>query len=134
VQPLDDFFAEIDRRWPDRSVADIATPIPLRLIGSTALMLRTSYRRNTKDSDVLETIDLPSRVRARLQALAGPASDIATRHHLYLDIVSGGVPFLPQRPVWHPAKALDVRLAHFEVWVLDVVDVVVEQVEATPCG
>jgi hypothetical protein len=52
VSRISDLLEEIDRLWP-------TTPsegkIRLRIIGSAALMLRTSYERGTKDSDVLET-------------------------------------------------------------------------------
>lgn len=51
---IHDFFADLDRSWPP------PTPrLTLHLLGSTALMLQTDYARSTKDSDVLETSELP---------------------------------------------------------------------------
>lgn len=48
---LEEFFRDIDRHWrlpgPEK--------VPLRIIGSTALMLRTDYARGTKDSEVPQT-------------------------------------------------------------------------------
>lgn len=55
--------------------------------------------RGTKGSDVLETNPLTGDVRARLLALAGRGTAMSRRHVLYLDIVSRGLPFLPQVPV-----------------------------------
>ena len=48
---INDFFIDIDRHWG----ASTEGKIPLRIIGSSALMLQTNYERGTKDSDVLET-------------------------------------------------------------------------------
>ena len=46
---------------------------------------------------------------------------------MYLEVVGMGVPFLAQRPIWHPQRALDAGLRHFTIYALDVVDVVVSK-------
>jgi hypothetical protein len=121
VLGIHDFFVEIDRAW----VTPNETLLSLHLIGSTALMLQTNYQRGTKDSDVLETAELTAQVQKQLLGLAGPGSTLRAKHRLYLEIVSGGLPFLPQQPQWH---TVDLPLRHFRLQVLDVVDVVVSKV------
>lgn len=119
------FFQEVDRawRWPS------AHKQRLRLLGSAALMLQTNYERGTKDSDVLQTVDLSSETRARLVAVAGRDSALYTRHRCYLDIVANGLPLLPQIPRWHALPTLTESLQHFDIEVLDVVDVVVTKLK-----
>ncbi len=95
----------------------------LRLIGSTALMLQSSYQRGTKDVDVLESNEVEPGARADLLALAGRGTVLALRHAMYLEFVPGGIPFLPQQPRWHVVPGL-ADLRGFTVEVLDVVDVV----------
>ena len=63
---LDDFFRELDRAWSGSSTK----PIPLHLIGSTALMLQARYSRGTKESDLLETMTLTPEVQRQLMTLA----------------------------------------------------------------
>jgi hypothetical protein len=123
VRALEEFFQDIDGhwRWP------VDARIRLRLIGSAALMLQTDYRRGTNDSDVLETANLTNEIKARLLTIAGKNSPLFERHRLYLEIVVPGLPFLPQGPVWHPLPTLNASLAHFEIEVLDVVDVIVSK-------
>lgn len=70
--PFDAFFQDIDGAWPD----DGAAPIPLRLIGSTALMLQTDYHRGTNDSDVFETTDLVRETKEGLVQLAGKGTPL----------------------------------------------------------
>jgi len=120
-----DFFADLDRQWR----AAPSTPVPLRLIGSTALMLQTRYERGTKDSDILETGELTAEVRASLLAVAGPGTPLHTRHRMYLEFVLGGIPFLPQRPTWHRVDVPGLALRHLEVHALDIVDVVVSKLK-----
>src|SRR5258708_37810277 len=115
VTLIDDFFRDIDASWMRSSER-----VNLRLIGSTALMLQTTYSRGTRDSDVLETSDLSAAVKAELLLLAGEGTVIAQRHHLYVEIVSNGIPFLPHGPLWHRHPC---DLTHFDIHVLDVVDV-----------
>jgi len=50
VAAVEAFLRELDAAWHHPG-----PKIPLRIIGSTALMLQTSYQRGTKDSEVLET-------------------------------------------------------------------------------
>jgi hypothetical protein len=69
VQAIRDFFIEIDRLW-SRPAAH-GQKIRLSIIGSGALMLQASYERGTKDSDVLDTLELSGEIGERLRALAG---------------------------------------------------------------
>ncbi len=101
--------------------------VRLEIIGSTALMLQAGYHRGTKDSDILETAQLAGDVQERLRALGGLGSELHKKHRLYIDVVSNGIPFLPQRPRWVPRQELSAQLRYFEVAVLDVVDVVVSK-------
>ncbi len=127
MQVIRDFFLEIDRSWPQLQ-AD-GRKVRLSIIGSGALMLQASYERGTKDSDVFETVDLTGEVKERLRALAGPGTALHARRNLYVDIVSNGIPFLPHAPIWHLAPEINEVLAHFELRVLDVVDVVVSKLK-----
>lgn len=121
---IEHFFREFDAawRWP--------APEKLRLsvIGSAALMLQTNYERGTKDSDVLETLDLTSETKGRLLEVAGVHSKLHGRLRMYLDIVASGLPFLPHVPRWH-RHAVSASLFHFDLYVLDVTDVVVSKLK-----
>lgn len=90
------FLADVDRRWVKREER-----IPLHIIGSVALLLRTDYERGTKDSDVVQTREL----------------------------TPSGLPFLPHEPHYHALEELNASLHHFEIRVLDVVDVVVSKLK-----
>ena len=122
---FDDFIQELDASWsppePHR--------LPLRIIGSTALMLQTSYERGTKDTDILETAALPKAAETRLISLAGHGTALHRRHRMYLDIVRHALPFLPEEPVWHADTALSPRLSNFTIYMLDPVDVVVSKLK-----
>jgi hypothetical protein len=122
LSTIDDFLEDIDRAWSARDGA----PVELRVIGSTALFLQTTYERGTKDSDVVETDQLTVDVRERLMKLAGRGSRLHTKHRLYLDIVSPNVPLIPPDPTWHHYPA---GLRHFRVLTLDVTDVVVSKLK-----
>ena len=117
-----EFLRDLDLLWPP------APRIPLRIIGSTALFLQTDYERGTKDSDVLETRDIDAGAKERLLALGGQGTRLHDRHRIYLDVVDNALPLLPHVPLYHPVPAL-AGLAHFEVLVLDVVDVCVSKVK-----
>lgn len=121
MSTIESFFADLDRQWP---LADTA-PVPLHLIGSTALMLQTSYARNTKDGDVLEGSGLRGDAKPKLLAVAGKGTPLHQRHGMFLDIVMEALPFLPQRPVWHLVPG--VAAQHFQLYALDIVDVVVSK-------
>ena len=69
--------------------------------------------------------DAAARVRARLEAIAGRGSKLHVRHKLYVDIVSGGLPFLTQSPRWVDVPDLNAGLTNLHVQVLHIVDVVV---------
>src|SRR5262245_52761944 len=92
-------------------------------------MLQAHYERGTKDSDVLETPDLTAEIKDQLIRLAGAGTALHQRWRLYLEIVRNGIPFLPVAPCWHPVSALNAKLVHLELWVLDVVDVVVSKLK-----
>jgi len=102
VSPIEGFLVAIDQAW----TGGAGPKIRLRVLGSTALILQADYIRGTKDSDVLETADLTPEVKTQLLALAGKETAMAITHHLYLDIVPRGLPFLPMVPAWHPLAAL----------------------------
>ncbi len=117
---VEEFFLELDAGWPDDGARH-----QLRIIGSTALMLQTNYGRGTNDSDIFETQQLAPHVKQLLSDRAGRHSSIHLRRRMYVDIVPSGIPFLPLSPRWHAVVGLNQQLKHFEVHVLDVVDVVV---------
>ncbi|MFS8071366.1 MAG: hypothetical protein ACMG6S_33770, partial [Byssovorax sp.] len=81
-------------------------------------MLQTDYARGTKDGDVLDTVTLTVETKDRLLALAGAGTRLHARHQIYIDIVANGLPFLPQRPLWHPLAELNASLRMFEIEVL----------------
>jgi len=120
VSAIEAFLREVDAAWRQPGPR-----IPLRIIGSTALMLQTAYYRGTKDSDVLETDEVTDAVAERLLLIAGQDTDIHKRRAMYLDIVRRGVPFRRQSPVYHRLEELSASLHHFDVEVMSVVDVVV---------
>jgi hypothetical protein len=122
VRPIEHFFHELDAAWH--------WPVPgklrLRVIGSVALMLQAPFARGTKDSDVLETLDLDQEAQRRLREVGGADSKLHDRLRMYVDIVSNGLPLLPQVPCCHIHP---LALRHFELEVLDVVDVVVSKLK-----
>lgn len=122
--PIGELLRELDARWSSPS----DPRKPLRIFGSTALMLQTAYHRGTTDSDVLESATLDGATKAELLRLAGVGTELARRHGVHLQIVNEAIPFLPQPPRWHPVVEL-ATLHHFEVTVLDVVDVVVSKLK-----
>lgn len=122
---IDLFLRDLDGSWRGARTPKIV----LRVIGSTALMLRTSYTRGTKDSDVLQTAAIDDALKARLLEHAGPSTRLHKKHRIYLDVVSSGIPLLPSGPLWHPMPELNAKLETFEVEVLDVVDVVVSKLK-----
>jgi hypothetical protein len=124
MRAIEEFLREIDARWKPASTQSI----PLRIIGAAALMLQSDYERATTDSDVLETADLDKDTQRQLLRLAGPESSLQKRHGMYIQIVRSGIPFLPQVPKWRTVISFK-DLGHFEVLVLDVVDVVVSKLK-----
>lgn len=119
------FFQEIDRVWTPSA----PEKIPLRVIGSGALLLQTDYVRGTKDGDVLESLALTEEIKAKLLRLAGKDTPLNESTRLYLDIVVSGLPFLPHGPKFHAQSELNKSLRHFEIHALDVVDVVVSKLK-----
>lgn len=92
-------------------------------------MLQARYQRGTKDSDVLQTAQLSPDVSSRLIQLAGVGTAIHQRRNLYLDVVSSGVPFLPQKPRWVALEQMNASLDHFDLRALGIVDVVVSKLK-----
>lgn len=92
-------------------------------------MPQTGYQRGTKDSDVLETVSMTAEIKDQLITLAGIGTELHARHKLYIDIVSPGLPFLPQAPRYHSLDELNLGLNQFEAEVLDVVDTVVSKLK-----
>lgn len=125
MTPICDFFEDLDGRWGPATGAKI----PLRIIGSSALMLQTGYERGTKDSDVLETAAITVAVKARLLALGGEGTDLHRRHRVYVEVVGNGIPLLPQQAIYHPQTEVNARLGNFDLEALDVVDVVVSKLK-----
>lgn len=121
---VDTFLRALDARWAPCG----AEPVPLHVLGSTALFLQSDYRRGTKDSDVLEAEDLPVPVRDQLLRLGGRGGELHRQHGVYLDIVARTVPFLPEEPAWNTPPGLEPAFSNFAVDVLDVVDVVVTKI------
>lgn len=122
---IEEFIAKIEERWEPTG----EEPIPLRMIGSSALFLRTDYVRGTKDADILEINELPKEVWEQLKTIAGKGTGLAKAHRLYIDLVGAGFPFLPPRPFFHPLNELSERLRYFHVEALDPVDVVVSKLK-----
>ena len=125
MTPIEEFLRDIDRAW----TMDPAERVDLRLIGCGALMLQANYERGTKDSDVFETTSLTAAIKAELLRIAGRDTALYARHHLYVDIVGSGVPFLPAPARWHPLTRLNAELRRLEFHVLDVVDVIVSKLK-----
>jgi len=125
VPVFEHFFQDIDASWKWPA----ADKILLKVLGSAALMLQADYERGTKDGDVLETAQLTEEIQARIVGIAGRDSALRTRHRIYIDIVTAAMPFLPQVPQWNSMPKLSAPLRHFEVEVLDVVDVIVSKLK-----
>jgi hypothetical protein len=125
VPVFEHFLKEIDASWKWPATNKIL----LKVLGSAALMLQADYQRGTKDGDLLETAQLTQEIQKRIIGLAGKNSPLHTRHRIYIDIVKAGIPFLPQVPQWNSMLKLNALLGHFEVEVLDVVDVVVSKLK-----
>jgi hypothetical protein len=119
---FDAFFQDLDAAWGARA-------LHVQIIGSAALMLQTDYYRGTKDSDVLETSALATEDKERLLEVGGRGSLLFARHHLYLDVVANGIPFLPHGPRFVPCVSLNNSLKALRIEVLDVVDVVVSKLK-----
>lgn len=124
MHPVEAFFLDLDRSWP---MPEGPERIVLMVLGSTSLFLQCDYLRGTKDSDVIETVELRGERRQQLETLAGRGSSLYKRHRMYLDVVARALPFLPSEPLWYPAEDLTSKLQHFSILVLDPVDVVVSK-------
>ncbi len=120
MSAIEALLKEVDAAWR------LPGPkIRLRIVGSTALMLQTSYTRGTKDSDVLETDEVTENVAKHLIEIAGPGTDIHKRRGMYIDVVGRGIQFRRQSPLYHQLSKLSAELQHFEIEVMSVSDVIV---------
>lgn len=122
---IDKFFKELDSEWKPQG----GEPILLRMIGSTSLFLQTEYVRGTKDTDILELENLTPIIKEELLNLSGKESRMCEKYKFYLDIVARGLPFLPQKPLYHPIRPLNLALKNFRIEALDIVDVVVSKLK-----
>lgn len=122
---IEEFLLEIDHRWKP----EVPHTIPLKIIGSAALLLQVDYDRGTKDSDVLETSDITPSIKEKLLALAGKGSLLSKSYRVYLDVVASGIPFLPHDANYHKIGNINRRLKHFEIEALDVTDVIVTKLK-----
>lgn len=118
---VEDFFLDLDRVWTLPS----ATPLTLRLLGSTALLLQTDYTRGTKDGDILETTEITPLVSEALLRLAGRGTELHRRHRLYLEVLAAAFPFLPEAPTWRRPASFSTPLTRLRLEVLDPLDVVI---------
>jgi hypothetical protein len=123
ANPIEQFFLELDVLWGAED-----PKLPIKVIGSTALMLQAEYLRGTKDSDVLGVVPVAGAVQRKLEELAGSGSHLHAKHQLYLDVVPSGLPFLPHSPRFLPLEP-NARLQAFQVSVLEVQDVVVSKLK-----
>ena len=120
---IESFIKEIDRLWKAKD-----QHLHLHIVGSTALMLQFDYRRATKDVDIMELHDnLTDDAKSAFKNLAGKQSQLCSKHRMYIDLVPRYLPFLPNNPLFHPWSAGDNAYEHFDIHVLDVVDVIVSK-------
>ena len=122
--PIERFLLDIDAHWPAGGPR-----IPLKVLGSTALMLQTAYLRGTKDSDVLGVDPVVGGLADALLSMAGKDTAMHRQHQVYLDVVGSGIPFLPHPPRWNPMENLSSRLRFFDILALDITDVVVSKLK-----
>jgi len=122
VKPIEQFLTELCLAWNPSETKTLS------ILGSTALMLQTTYHRGTRDSDVLETAEIDSKCKRRLLQLGGPGTRLASRHHIHLDIVANGLPFLPHAPTWVRLSIPGLPDA-VRIQALAVVDVVVSKLK-----
>jgi hypothetical protein len=120
VKPAERFLIDLASRWTHPS-----RPL-VRIIGSTALMLRTDFDRMTKDSDILDTPELDDETKQRLRDLGGKDTDLAKQRNMYVDFVPNGLPLLPHAPRWHRV-ILPGAAATIAFDALDIVDVCVSK-------
>lgn len=93
------------------------------------MLAEPRYQRGTKDGDVFETRDVTPEVKTRLEEVAGLDSEIHRRRRLYVDIVRNGIVFLPHAPNWSLLRDINSSLKHFELYALDVLDIVVSKLK-----
>ncbi len=119
------FLDDIDHAWLLQRPSD--TRLHLHIFGSAALFLQESrYRRGTKDADILETAEITQPVHDALRKIAGRDSLLYTKHRIYLDVVSNGIPFLPHPAEWLPWWTHG--FLSFDVSVLAIADVIVSKI------
>jgi hypothetical protein len=124
VSPIEHFLLDLDAHW-----GPTEPRLPLKVIGSTALMLQADYLRGTKDSDVLGVEPVRAEIRKKLLDLAGEGSSLHQRHRIYIDVVAPGIPFLPHPPRFVLLEGLNAQLQAFQISALEVLDVVVSKLK-----
>ena len=92
--PVELFLRDLDRQWPT-----VGEKIPLKVLGSTALMLQTPYVRGTKDSDVLGMDPVLGEVATKLIELAGVGCGTER-----IQMPKGSWPGFPGSPLLSPAR------------------------------
>lgn len=121
---IENFFLDLDENW--RLKTD--RPIPLKIVGSMALMFQCDYRRRTKDSDVYEVADITQQIKDELIGLAGKESLLFKKHRIFIDIIKPVVLFLPPIPIFHSLNNSKLeKMQNFKIEMLDAVDVAVSK-------
>jgi hypothetical protein len=128
MTPFDRFLRDLDELYAARRPAG-AAKVRFRVLGSVALMLQADYIRGTKDGDVLESAPIEGIIKAELLDLGGKQTSLANRHGIYLDIVAGGILFLPGAAVYHRIPELSGSLRCFDVEVMDIQDVCITKLK-----
>lgn len=100
------FFRGLAGQWDRSQDRTPARALEIRVIGAGALDLLTDFSRGTRDHDVIRTEEVGG-ASARLLEIAGPGSDLAKRHRMFLEFVPPGLPFLPQSPRYLPVPGLE---------------------------
>lgn len=121
---LETFLKAIDRAWKKKE----NPPLPFKVIGGFSLILQYNYGRSTKDADIIEVKELTENIKKQLEKIAGKESVLCKKYHLYIDIISRALPFLPTNPIFYPLPKLNKELINFRVEVLDVIDVLISKI------
>jgi hypothetical protein len=122
---IENLITKIEEQWKPTG----EEPFLLRIIGSSALFLQTDYVRGTKDADILEINNLSPKIWEQLNLIAGKGTYLAKTQHLYIDLVSPGLPFLPPQPLFHPLKILSEKFHYFQLQALDPIDVIISKLK-----
>jgi hypothetical protein len=125
MTPPEALLLDLDKLWQSQGEPRIR----IRILGSMSLMLQTDYERGTKDGDILYAHPVDGQVKDRLLSLGGQGTVLATRHRVYIDVVTSGILMLPAQPKYIPIPDLTARLTNFEVEALSIPDVVISKLK-----